>query len=109
MFSQSSVVNDVSVCLRRNSISRFSKDTGALGLNHRLSDFDKQTSSMIKVAYDYIGELNLSRSHRPDFYNNVKERSIKGVLIGYIRKQAHKKAFDDSANFLILKLKRCKS
>lgn len=99
MISRSSVVNDVSVCLRRDSISEFSKDTSALGLSHILSDFDKQTSSMIKVAYDYIGELNLLRSNRPDFYSNVKEGSIRAVPIDYIRKQTNKKTFDDSTDF----------
>lgn len=99
MFSQSSVVNDDSACLRRDSISEFSKDTGVLGLNHILADFDKKVSSFIHLAYDYIGELNLLRANRPDVIHDIKLNKIRSVSINYIREQIREKISDDDTDF----------
>lgn len=99
MFNRLGIINDASVFFRRDSIKNFSQDNSALGLNQIISDFDQRISSMIKVAYDYIGELNLLRANRPDVDNNIKENGIRSVSINYIREQVNEKITDDDTDF----------
>ena len=85
--------------LRKDSILDFSKDNSTLGLNQIISNFDNQVSSVIKVAYDYIGGLNLLRANRPDVDNDIKEKGVRCVSIDYIREQVNEKVSDNHADF----------
>ena len=99
MVNLSGMINGAAVFLRRDSIKEFAQDNSVLGLNHVTSNIDKQVSEKIKLAYDYIGDLNLLRFNRPDIENNIKENGIRCVSINYIREQINKNFTSGDADF----------
>lgn len=59
---------------------------------------------MIKVAYDYIGELNLLRANRPDVIKDIEQNNITSVPIGSIREQIREKIIAGNMDFTDLQI-----